>query len=177
MKSIYFTRLLFAVLLFFGIAMAASAQKKSPPATASHTIGDLSITIDYHSPFVRGREVWGKLVPYGKVWRTGANEATTFEVNKDVLINGEKLAAGKYALFTIPDKDEWIFIFNKEAAQWGHYNYDASKDALRVKTKPGKAIRFTESMTFSIGDNDENVGIVSFAWENLKTGFNVVAKE
>ncbi len=179
MKSIFFTRLSIAIIIFLGVTMTATAQgkKKSPPATATHTVGDLSITVDYHSPSVRGREVWGKLVPHGKVWRTGANEATTFEVNKDVLINGEKLVAGKYALFTIPDKEEWVFIFNKEPNQWGAYRYDSSKDVLRITAKTSKASEFAESMTFIVGDNDENIGIVGFVWENLKTGFQVAPAE
>lgn len=177
MKSIQFTRFLVATLLFLGLSFNAEAQKKpkSPPVTVAHTIGDLGITVDYNSPSIKGREVWGKLVPYGKVWRTGANGATTFEVTQDVLVNGEKLAAGKYSLFTIPTEGEWTFIFNKVADQWGAYSYDNGKDALRITTKTGKAPAFTEAMTFEVGDNDENVGVVSFVWENLKTSFNVEA--
>lgn len=179
MKSLSITRFLFAALFLIGFAFTAEAQNKpkSPPKTASHTIGDLTIDINYNAPSVRGRKIWGGLESYGKVWRTGANSATTFEVNQDVLINGEKLAAGKYALFTIPTEGDWTIIFNKEANQWGAYSYDESKDALRIKVKTGKAPEFTEQMTFLVGDNDEDVGVVSFMWENLKTNFNVaVAK-
>jgi len=177
MKSISITRFLLAAILMIGFTFAADAQNKpkSPPVTASHTIGDLTIDIDYNAPSVRGREVWGSLVPNGKVWRTGANSATTFAVNKDVLINGEKLTAGKYSLFTIPNDGEWTIIFNKEADQWGAYSYDDGKDALRITTKTGKAPEFTEQMTFQVNDNDEDVGVVTFMWENLKTNFNVVA--
>jgi len=178
MKSLSFTRFLFAAILIVGLAFTAEAQTgkpKSPPVTASHTIGDLTIAVNYNAPSVKGREVWGSLVPNGKVWRTGANSATTFSVNKDVMINGEKLAAGKYALFTIPNDGEWIIIFNKEADQWGAYSYDKGQDALRITTKTGKSPEFTEQMTFQVGDNDENVGVVSFMWENLKTSFNVTA--
>jgi len=176
MKSIYFTRFLFAAILLVGLTFSAEAQTgkpKSPPVTASHTVADLTIDINYNAPSVRGREVWGSLVPNGKVWRTGANSATTFSVNKDVLINGKALAAGKYALFTIPGDGEWTVIFNKEANQWGAYSYDAGQDALRITTKTGKAPDFTEQMTFKVGDNDENIGVVSFLWENLQTSFNV----
>ena len=175
MKITYFTRFLFALVLLFSFTLTAEAQKpKSPPASASHTMGDLTVTINYNAPSVRGRTVWGSLVPYNRVWRTGANSATTIEVNMDVMIEGQKLAAGKYALFTIPSDGEWTFIFNKEADQWGAYNYDSSKDVLRITTKTGKAPEFTEQMTFEVGDNDESVGVVSFLWENLKTSFEVL---
>lgn len=176
MKSLSFTRLLFAAILIIGLAFTANAQSgkpKSPPASASHSIGDLKIDINYNAPSVRGRAVWGALVPFGKVWRTGANSATTFEVNQDVLINGEKLAAGKYALFTIPTDGDWTIIFNKEANQWGAYSYDKSQDALRITTKTGKTQGLVEQMAFEVTDNDENIGVVSFMWENLKTSFNV----
>ncbi len=176
MKPIYFTRFLFAAILLVGLTFSAQAQKgkpKSPPATASHTIAGLTIDINYNAPSVRGRKVWGELVPNGKVWRTGANSATTFTVDKDVLINGQALAAGTYALFTIPNDGEWTIIFNKEANQWGAYSYDSGKDALRITAKTGTAAAFTEQMTFKVSDNDDAIGIVSFVWENLQTSFNV----
>lgn len=176
MKPIFFTRFLFAAILLLGITFSAEAQAgkpKSPSVTASHTVDGLTIDINYNAPSIRGRKVWGALVPNGKVWRTGANSATTFSVNKDVLINGKELAAGKYALFTIPNDGEWTIIFNKEANQWGAYSYDSGQDALRITTKTGTAPTFTEQMTFKVGDNDENIGTVSFLWENLKTSFNV----
>jgi len=176
MKSLSFSRFLFAAILMVSVAFAANAQSgkpKSPPVTASHSIGDLKIDVNYNAPSVRGRTVWGALVPLGKIWRTGANSATTFEVNQDVLINGEALAAGKYSLFTIPSDGEWTIIFNKEANQWGAYSYDKGQDALRITTKTGATQALVEQMTFEVGDNDENVGVVSFMWENLKTSFNV----
>jgi len=107
---------------------------------------------------------------YGKVWRTGANEATTIEVNKDVTINGQKLPAGKYALFSIPqENDEWIVIFNKESNQWGAYNYKEDQDALRIKVKPGKTDELVERLKFDVSDK----GTVTFMWENVKWSFDV----
>ena len=172
MKSVQFTRFLFFALLLLGTTFTIEAQNKkpkSPPATATQTLNDLAITIDYNAPSVRGRDVWGNLVPYGKVWRTGANDATTFEVNEDVLINGQPLSAGKYALFTIPNEGEWTFIFNKVASQWGAYKYDAGEDALRITAKTNKVDEFVETMTFKV----EEDGTVRFSWENLQTGFSV----
>lgn len=176
MKSLSFTRFLFATILMLGVTFMATAQSgkpKSPPVTATHAIGDLKIDINYNAPSAKGRDLWGALVPFGKIWRTGANSATTFEVNQEVLINGKTLAAGKYALFTIPSDGEWTIIFNKEANQWGAYSYDKGQDALRITTKTGKTQELVEQMTFEVGDNDENVGVVSFMWGDLKTSFNV----
>ncbi len=168
--------LLLVAFLTVGMFATTHAQDKSkrpsPPAEAKATVGDLSIAINYNSPAVKGREIWGKLVPYGEVWRTGANEATTFEVNHDVIIEGQKLAAGKYALFTIPGEDKWTVIFNKEAGQWGAYNYNKDKDALRITVQPGKAESFQESMDFSV-NAENNTGVVVFTWENLSFSFKV----
>ena len=90
--------------------------------------------------------IWGDLVPYGKVWRTGANEATTFETDKDIMIKEQKLPAGKYALFTIPGETEWTWIFNSVWDQWGAYKYDESKDVLRVKSTPESSSVFHEQL-------------------------------
>ncbi|RMG72406.1 MAG: DUF2911 domain-containing protein, partial [Bacteroidetes bacterium] len=99
----------------------------------SGSIGTAEITINYGSPAAKGRTLWGDLVPYGAVWRTGANEATTFTVSQDVTIEGQTLPAGTYSLFTIPGESDWTIIFNKTAEQWGAYEYDEAADALRVK--------------------------------------------
>ena len=106
----------------------------------------------------------------GKVWRTGANEATVFEVSKDVKIEGKDLPAGKYALFTIANEGEWTIIFNKNPKQWGAYDYKESEDALRVKVKPAKAEAFAEKMTFVVDKN----GTVSLLWGDRKVDFKVV---
>jgi len=160
----------FALVLFTISLMAQEDKSKrpSPPAKVSENVGNATITIDYSQPSVKGREIWGGLVPYGKVWRTGANEATTFETSADVKIAGESLKAGKYGLFTIPEADEWTFIFNSVPDQWGAFEYDASKDVLRVKVKPQNVDQNTEKMTFEIDG-----GMVSLLWEKLKVGFTV----
>lgn len=146
-----------------------SCKRPSPPAQTSSTVGNTTITIDYSQPSVKGREIWGELLPYGEIWRTGANEATTFEVNNDVKIEGQPLSAGKYALFTIPEEDEWTIIFNKEPDQWGASDYDKEQDALRVKVEPKKAPQTTERLTFNIDDS----GTVSMLWENMQVSFDV----
>ncbi len=151
------------------------ALRPSPPATATLTTGDLTITIDYSSPAVKGRQVLGKLIPNGEIWRLGANEATTFEVNKDVKVNGLKLPAGKYAMFSIQDGGDWTFIFNSVAEQWGAYKYDKSKDVLRVQATPTKTDEMEERMTFAVNETKKGKAEVVFNWENIEVKFDVAA--
>lgn len=146
----------------------ATDAKPSPARKAQGAIGAATVTINYGSPSVRGRQIWGALVPYGEVWRTGANEATTFEVSKDVMIEGKKLAAGKYGLFTIPTEGKWTIIFNTVPDQWGAYNYDASKDALRVEVSPQMLTEPVEAMEFAV-----EAGQVVLRWEKLAVPFKV----
>jgi hypothetical protein len=128
---------------------------------------DAEVVIAYSSPAVKGRTVWGDLVPYGKVWRTGANEATTFTTNKDIEIQGHILPAGKYALFTIPEASEWTWIFNADWDQWGAFKYDESKDILRLKVEPQASSVFYERMTFHVEEES-----VLLNWENLQISLN-----
>ncbi|AEV97330.1 hypothetical protein A4D02_16810 [Niastella koreensis] len=145
------------------------SQRPSPPAKVSETTSKgVTISIDYSQPAVKGRTIGNDIAPYGKVWRTGANEATVFEVNKDVKVEGKALPAGKYGLYSIPGKDEWVIIFNKTWKQWGT-NYTEADDALRVKVKPGKAPSFTERMTFTV----DKSGKVSLLWGNDEVDFKV----
>jgi hypothetical protein len=143
--------------------------RPSPPAKVSETTSKgVTISIDYSQPAVKGRTIGTDIAPYGKVWRTGANEATVFEVNKDVKVEGKSLPAGKYGLYSIPGKDEWVIIFNKTWNQWGT-NYKEADDALRVNVKPGKAPGFTERMTFKV----DKSGKVSLLWGNDEVDFKV----
>src|SRR5438067_1780123 len=117
------------------MAQADKSKRPSPPAKVSETTSSgLTISIDYSQPSVKGREIGKEIAPYGQVWRTGANEATVFEVSKDVKVEGKSLPKGKYGLYSIPGKDEWTIIFNKKWNQWGT-EYNQSDDALRVTVK------------------------------------------
>ena len=147
------------------------SQRPSPPATAKATlISGATITIQYSQPSVKGRTIGKDLEPMeGKVWRTGANEATVFEVDKNVQAEGQSLAAGKYGLFTIMNGDEWTIIFNKTWNQWGAFNYKEAEDVLRIKVKAGKANPFAEKMTFTI----DKSGKVSLMWGDVQVDFNV----
>ncbi|MCZ4242373.1 DUF2911 domain-containing protein [Pedobacter punctiformis] len=126
-------------------AMAQDAQPKpSPAATATGKVKGANITINYSSPAVKGRKIWGGLEAYDKVWRAGANEATTFETDKDIKVEGKVLPAGKYSFFLIPkESGPWVAIFNKEPKQWGAYKYEEAKDQLRVNVKT-KALKATQ---------------------------------
>lgn len=148
------------------------SKRPSPPAVATKTFAQsgLTLTIDYSQPSVKGRTIGKDLEPKeGQVWRTGANEATTFEVSQDVIVGGKKLPKGKYALFSIAGKEEWTIILNKTWNQWGAYDYKETEDALRFTVKPGKAEKFAEKMTFSIDDK----GMVTLLWGDLKVSFTV----
>lgn len=159
------------MLLFstFGLKAQDKTDRPSPPVTAQAMVRGTLISIDYSAPAIKGRELWGVLVPYNKVWRTGANEATTLSVDKDVLIEGKLLKAGKYALFTIPGEHEWDVIINSVWDQWGAYNYDESADVLRFSTKALESDAFYETLTFSIDEG----GRIVMNWGNLKVSFSV----
>ncbi|MBK9731276.1 MAG: DUF2911 domain-containing protein [Chitinophagaceae bacterium] len=154
------------IIVLFSISVFAQddpANRPSPPATATGKVGVATITINYGSPSVKERKIWGELVPYGKVWRSGANEATTFETDKDIKVEGKVLPAGKYGFFTIPGEKEWVVIFNKVPDQWGAFKYDESQDALRVTVKPRKSEKSNERLLYTVNDK----GIALF-WENLE---------
>ena len=160
----------FSLLSLTACAQGDKSKRPSPPATAKETISSgATVTIEYGQPSVKGRTIGKDLEPLpGKVWRTGANECTTFEVDKDVKVEGSTLPRGKYGLFTISG-DEWTIIFNSDAKQWGAYDYKESKDVLRVKVKPGKAASFAEKLTFNISKE----GKVSLMWGDVQVDFTV----
>ena len=144
--------------------------RPSPKATVSQTVGLTDVTITYCRPGVKGRVIWGGLVPYDQVWRTGANEATTITFGDDVTIDGTKLPAGTYGLFTIPGKDEWTVIFNKTAKQWGAYEYKPADDVLRIKVKP-HPMGFHELLTFVFPAVSTESATVAMVWDKLAVPF------
>lgn len=164
------------VLLTATTAMAqVRSPRPSPKASLMQVVGLTDITINYNRPGVKGRQIWGALVPYDKVWRTGANEATTIEFSDDVWINGNKLAKGLYSLHTIPQPDNWTIIFNSVAEQWGSYSYDAAKDALRIQVKPETA-EHREWMSFEIPEMTTDTAKIVLRWEKVAVPFTVDTK-
>ena len=143
-------------------AQDTKPPKASPAETATGKIGDATVTVNYSSPAVKGRNIWGGLVPYGQVWRSGANEATTVTFDKDVMVEGKPLTAGTYSFYTLPGEDQWTVIFNKTAKQWGT-QYDEKEDALRVTVKPVKSKTMNERLKYNVTGK----GLV-LQWENME---------
>jgi len=161
--------ILFMAVFTTSVAVAQEKKPASPAATATGTINGATIKIDYSSPFVKGRTIWGELVPYGKVWRAGANKATTFETSKAIKVEGKDLAAGKYTFFVIPEKDgKATIVFSKETTDLNPFNYDEKKDALRVSVKTKKAAKLAESLVYTVNKSD-----VTLAWEHLEIPFSI----
>lgn len=175
MKKILF------VLVLSLISFAVLAQNKeekvrvSPKAEVMQVVGFTEVRIIYSRPGVKGREIWGGLVPYNQVWRAGANEATKFIFSTDVLIEGKLLKAGSYSFFAIPGKNEWTLIFNKVADQWGAFEYNESQDALRIKVKPEKG-NMQEWLTYTITKTSDTSAIIRLEWEKLRVPFKVEVK-
>lgn len=157
-------------LLVLAIAIPAFAQLELPrvsqKATVTQTVGLSDLSVIYSRPGVKGRTIWGDLVPFDQVWRTGANEATKFTTSDDIMVNGQKLAAGSYALATIPGKDEWTVIFNTQSDLWGAYEYDEKKDALRVKVKPQSGAH-QEWFQITFEEVTPSSATMVLAWEKL----------
>jgi Protein of unknown function (DUF2911) len=152
------------------LSIGATAQDKampSPPAKATATIDGVTVTIDYHQPSAKGRKVMGALVPFGEVWRTGANATTSIDFGANAKIEGQAVPKGKYGLYTIPGENEWVIIINKDI-KWGHYDYTDKADVLRVKVKPSKTASFVEKFTINIKD-----GNVVMEWENTSVSFKI----
>jgi len=203
MSSLKRSSSLTAVLCILCFAVAAAAQvtlpRPSQKASVMQRIGVTDVTITYSRPAVKGRKIWGDplpgqladvkgeatlddqnkrpkdavIAPWGHVWRTGANEATTFVVTDDVLINGQKLPAGSYSLHTIPNKDEWTIVFNGTANQWGSFDYDPAKDTLRVKAKPQWLETNEEYLSYSFDPVTDDSAQVNIRWEKVNVPFTV----
>jgi len=162
--------------LALAAALPAAAQPRlpwaSPAATVSQEIGTSRVTVEYHRPAVRGRAVWGALVPYGEVWRLGANAATTLALTHPARVAGKDVPAGTYALFAVPGKERWTLVLNRKAKQWGAYFHDPKEDVLRFEVTPGPAPH-AERMTFSMEPVEPGTVRVSWAWEKLAFSFPV----
>lgn len=154
------------------VAAAVQLPQASPAASITQAVGTTDLTLAYHRPAVKGRAIWGALVPLGEVWRLGANEATTLTVTDPVKIAGKEVAAGTYALFAIPGAERWTFILSRKAKQWGAFSYDAKDDLARFEAKVAPAPH-TEWMTFSIDPAGEGAAEVSLAWEKVRLSFPV----
>ncbi len=167
-KLVLFSLLLTSITLS---AQTLDLPQKSPKASVSYTVGLTAINIEYSSPAVNDRTLWGKVVPYDEIWRAGANKATTVEFSTDVNVEGTVIEKGKYAFFVIPKAgpdSKWTVIFNKQHDQWGAYRYDASQDAARIEVKPQFKKVTEERLSFSIHDQAVDKGYIKMAWGDLR---------
>lgn len=171
-KTVLLSFLVVAATSVAAFAQQDKSERASPPANTKVTTDDgVTIDIHYSRPSVKGRQIGVDIAPFGKVWRTGANEATTFEVDKDVLVQGKPLSAGKYSLYSIPGEQRVTLIFNKVWDQWGT-RYDESQDALRVDATPMETGNAVEQ--FKI--NSTKDGTVTLLWGHYAVPFKVAAQ-
>ncbi|MBW7887631.1 MAG: DUF2911 domain-containing protein [Bacteroidetes bacterium] len=172
------TSLFFIIALFAAVSISSAQQSPpkfiriSPHASVTQTVGITDMTVIYHRPGVKGREIWGKVVPFNEVWRSGANNATTFTFSNDVTINGASLKAGTYSFFTLPAENEWTIIFNSAVDQWGAFSYDSTKNVLTFKVKPETAPH-EEWLSYSFSELTKNSAKVTLRWEKLSVSFTV----
>ena len=166
-----------SLLLFTALNCTAQQDKSkrpSPPATVTQMVGKTTIAINYSQPSVKGRTIGVDLEPMpDKVWRAGANEATVFETDKDVIVEGKILPKGKYGFFILVLKESWVLIFNKTWDQWGAFKYKEADDVLRVPVRSGKGAAFAEKLTYKISAG----GIVTNCWGDKETNFTVQEKK
>jgi hypothetical protein len=159
----------------YGQSAVLDIPRDSQHALVSQRIGLTDVTINYHRPLVKGREVWGKLVPYGQVWRAGANENTTITFSTPVTIEGQSLEPGTYGLHMIPNQDQWTVIFSKVSTAWGSFTYDPKEDALRVNVKP-HATEMHEALTYDFDAVDRDSAVAVLAWEKVAVPFKIGVK-
>ena len=175
MHKIYLKSLIIISLILYTnnlISQGVNLPRISQKASVSQTIGMSEINIEYSRPGVKGRVIWGQLVPYGAVWRAGANENTTINLSHPANINGKKIPAGKYGFHIIPGKEEWILMFNRHHNSWGSFFYDQKADQLRIEVVPKRA-EHTEWLTFGFENIEDRSTDVYLRWENLKIVFNI----
>ncbi len=154
-------------------AQAPAVPAASPAASLYQVVGISEVTVKYARPSVKGREIFGGLVPYGQVWRTGANTNTTLTLTHEATVGGVKVPAGTYGLFTIPGTAEWTVILSKDNANWGSGNYNQANDAARFTVKPGK-VNNVELLTFNFESVDSDKAHLTISWADVKIGFDVV---
>lgn len=175
-KNILISTILGAAVLTTSLFAADAKKPLSPPATAKATIAGKDISIDYSAPSKRNRVIFGELVPYGKVWRTGANAATTLKTAAPLTIGDLNVPAGTYTLYTIPSEKEWTLIVNKQNGQWGT-EYDESQDLGRVKLHVAPTKSSVETFVVGLTPTKGNEGTLSFTWDNVMASTKVAVKK
>ncbi len=168
--------ILFTFVLFFILAETTAQEavkpRLSPLEMVTLKYESTYVKVTYGRPHKKGREIFGELVPYGKVWRTGANEATEITFTNDVLINGKRLKAGTYTIFTIPEKDKWTVIFNSDLGQWGAYNYNPDKNVLEIEAEVSELDITYEPFTIEFQLQDDEAELIMM-WDKTKVSFTI----
>jgi hypothetical protein len=168
--------LLIIALLFCGMvsfAQQIQMPQASPSAKIAQKVGLTDVTVDYSRPSTKGRKIFGELVPFGQVWRTGANGATVLTFSTDVKIDGKSVPAGQYALYAIPDKSEWTIILSKNTKLWGAIGYSSEDDLIRFKATPTKLSRKYETMEITFADMTDTAADLSIKWETSRVNFRI----
>ena len=168
-----------ALLALIAFVCVAQDQKPplSPPGTVTFTFADgKTITIDYSRPSMRGRKIFGGLVPYGQVWRTGANSATSLKTSANLTIGGASVPAGSYTIYTIPEEKKWTLIINKQTGQWGT-DYDEKQDLARVQMKVSKNASPTEQFTIAFDQTNANAAVLKLDWADTTAKVDVAVKK
>lgn len=172
-------------LVFFLVVspiLKKNTKKHSPEQNVVYTQGDLQIDVFYCSPSKKGRKIFGELVPYGEVWRTGANEATTFTTNKDLIIDGKKLVTGNYSIWTIPEEDSWTIIFNNKMYNWGIKSgsgkaaRESDFDALTTTAKVSRSLTTIENFSITLNETTPDTTVMLFSWENVVVPLEIKKK-
>lgn len=172
------SRALPALALLFLVPLAAEAQQRqvaSPRDTASMRLGAATVSVDYGRPFARGRKIMGGLVPFGQVWRTGANAATTLVTSADLRIGGVDVPRGTYTLYTVPAADRWLLVVNRQTGQWGT-EYDAKRDLARIPMRMSALRSPVEQFTITLAPAQNGRGELAMAWENTRVSVPVEVK-
>lgn len=170
-----------AFVVMFSLFAAAQGQqtdkskRPSPPGTATVTLNGKKITVDYSRPYLKGRKIGSEIVPYGKVWRTGANEATTLTTEADLDIGGTSVPAGKYTLWTLPTEDNWKLIVNKQTGQWGT-DYDQSQDLARIDMQKSQTQQPVEQFTMSFNKKGSDTADLILEWGTTRVSVPIKAK-
>ena len=175
MKKLILSAFILTIVTLFAEAQVQTPAA-SPAAKVIQTVGMTQVEIEYSRPSMRGRQIFGGLVPYDNLWRTGANASTKITFDNDVIIEGKDLGKGTYALYTIPGKEEWTIIIHKNTTHWGTGGYNTAEDAIRFKVEPTTLGNTVETFTIGISNINLGIGYVDIAWENTQASFKIDTK-
>lgn len=175
-NKFYFTLLTLLLTSFVSFSQQIQMPQASPSAKITQQFGLSTVTVDYSRPSTKGRKIFGELVPYGQIWRTGANSATQLNFSTEVKIGGQTVPAGTYALYAIPGKSEWTMILSKKTELWGAIGYDQADDQLRFNAEASKTKRHYESFEIGFNEITDSSTEISLSWEKTRVAFKISAE-